>query len=489
MNLYVTFIQLLPETMLLLSALGIIAVSVACAGKSSADATTLLLAVFGIIAAIITSAVIPIDTAIGGSLLCNDALAQVVRPWLFALALPAILVAPNRRQLTHAGEFTALMLFALIGLSLAACSRHLLMLFTGLELAGLSFYILTGLSRTREAADAAIRYFLFGGVAAAFLLFGCSLIYGFAPALTFDAIALGTKSAGTIPLFVPLGLLMILVGLCFKLAVAPFHFWAPDVYQKAPIAAVTLISAASKLTALVVLTRLLLLAFPALAGNACWGEWASGWSLWLGVLAAVSMILGNLLALGQKSVRRLLAYSAVANAGYALIGIAAGGAAALATALHYIIIYGLATAGGLIVTAVVAARTGSDDLKSFNGLWRRSPGMAIAMIVFMGSLAGLPPMAGFAGKFALFSQSLGVAGPGFAWLVGIAVVMSAVSLYYYLSVLRRVMEEPKQTGTYEKLEPGAAIAIFMTAAAVVVLGISPSLLLSPLAQALQGMVP
>lgn len=483
MNLYVSLIHLLPEAMLLIPALGIIAVSVACAGKSNADGTTMLLATFGIIAAIITSVTVPLDATIGGDLLCNDALARIVRPWVFALALPAVLVAPKRHHLVHAGEFTALLLFGLIGLSLAACSRHLLMLFTGLELAGLSFYILTGFSRTRQAADAAIRYFLFGGVAAAFLLFGCSLVYGFAPALTFTGIALASGTGG-IPLFASLGLLMILVGLCFKLAAAPFHFWAPDVYQKAPVAAATLISAASKITALVVMVRLLLTAFPALAGNACWGQWQAGWALWLAIIAAVSMILGNLLALGQKSVRRLLAYSAVANAGYALIGIVAGGVAAMATALHYIIIYGLATAGALIVTAIVEARTGSDDMRSFSGMWRKSPGMAIAMVVFMGSLAGLPPMAGFAGKFALFSQALNVAGAGLTWLVGIAVVMSAVSLYYYLSVLRRVMEEPKQTTAYEKLELGPNAAMLVTAAGVVVLGVFPSLLLSPLASAL-----
>ena len=411
-------------------------------------------------------------------LLLPDGLADVGRLWIFLLALPAVLTPPSRRD-GRFHEQLALILFSILGLSLAVIADHLLMLFVALELAALSFYLLAAWNRTRQGAAAGIRFFLFGAVASAFFLYGCSLIYGAVPQLTIPAM-LERFSRAPVPDFAMLGILMIVLALVFKLAAAPLHGWAPEVYEKAPSRVVFLIAGASKVTAALVLAKLCLFAFPQLAGSAVWGAMKPGWTLWFAVLAVVSMIWGNLLALGQSSVRRLLAASAIANAGYALVGFAAGGAGGLAMALYHMIVYGLATTGALVVTHRVVAARGGDSLDDFRGLSRRSPWQAAVFVICFGSLAGLPPMAGFFGKFQLFAAVLAEAGHGLLWLVVIGAGLSAVSLYYYLRVLRRVFESGEGENEGEMIPEGLPHAALWPMAAVLGLGLLPPVLLGPL---------
>lgn len=414
-------------------------------------------------------------------LLRPDGLADVGRLWIFLLALPAVITPPGRND-GRAHEHLALVMFSVIGLSLAVISDHLLMLFVALELAALSFYLLAAWNRTRESAAAGIRFFLFGAVASAFFLYGCSLIYGAVPQLTFPAM-LEHFSKVPAPDFAVLGLLMIVLALVFKLAAAPLHGWAPEVYEKAPARVVFLIAGASKVTAALVLGKLCLFAFPQLAGSAVWGEMKPGWTLWFAVLAVVSMVWGNLLALGQNSVRRLLAASAIANAGYALVGFAAGGPGGIAMALYHMIVYGLATTGALVITHRVVATRGGDTLDHFRGLSRRSPWQAAALVICLGSLAGLPPMAGFFGKFQLFAAVLAEAGQGLLWLVLVGAILSAVSLYYYLRVLRRVFERGEGESSGEIPSEGLPHAALWPMTAVFGLGLLPPVLLGPLFQA------
>jgi NADH-quinone oxidoreductase subunit N len=421
--------------------------------------------------------------ASAGDLLVTDPLARVFKMVVLGLGLLAILLPPAKREIAQPGEYQALLLFALTGLLLATGTNHLLFLFVALELAGLSLYLLAGFPRTRRAAEASLKYFLFGGVSAAFLLFGLSLIYGFSHSA--DLIRIGAMVAATpdSPLAMT-GLAMVLAGLGFKLASAPFHAWAPDVYQGAPATTVALVSAASKVVGLVVLVRLLMIGFPAAAGSAEWGMIGGGWSMWLAVLAAVSMILGNVLALAQKSVRRLLAYSAVANSGYLLAGISSGGIPAAGAALFYVVVYGLATLGAVAVTAAVERDRGSDARESFAGLVHRAPLLAVALLVFMGSLAGIPPLAGFVGKFALFSHAMAATSragnPGLTWLIGLAAVMSAVSLFYYLSILKQAFVRSVEDVQPLRLPAAHVLAVVLPAAALVLLGLFPALLLDPI---------
>jgi len=382
------------------------------------------------------------------------------------------------------------MLFALTGLLLTTGTNHLLFLFVALELASLSLYLLAGFPRTARAGEASLKYFLFGGVSAAFLLFGLSLIYGFSHASTLAGVA-AALGAGPPSALAVAGLVMVVAGLGFKLAAAPFHYWAPDVYQGAPATSVAMVAAASKVVGLVVLVRFMMIGFHAAAGCAAWGGLLPGWSLWLAILAAVSIVFGNVLALAQTSVRRLLAYSAVANTGYLLVAVSANGKSSAGAALFYVIVYGFATLGALAVTAAVERDRGDDSPASFAGLIHRSPWQAVALLVFLTSLAGIPPLAGFVGKFALFGAAMAETArggsPGLTWLVGLAAIMSAISLYYYLSVLKQAFVRDRPDGEESTLlvamSPAHLLAVGLPAVALVVLGLFPALLLDPITAA------
>lgn len=490
MNYSALVLQLLPEAVLVVTALVLLGVAVTTESKLKrpmAVDVAIAITSMGVAAAGFALYLGPAEIDCGSALIVMDPLGRLFKCLLLGLGLLAVLLPPARGEFRHPGEFYALLLFALVGLLLAVGTNHLLFLFVALELASLSLYLLAGFSGTRRAAEASLKYFLFGGVSAAFLLFGLSLVYGFCPALTLAGVA-AALNAGPLPPFAVAGLAMVLAGLGFKLAAAPFHYWAPDVYQGAPATSVGVVAAASKVAGVLILVRLLLLGFEVAGGSALWGMLKPGWSLWLGVLAAVSIIWGNLLALAQTSVRRLLAYSAVANTGYLLVALSANGEKAAATALFYVVVYGLATFGALAVTAGVERDRGDDSLGSFAGLVHRSPLQAVALLVFLTSLAGIPPLAGFVGKFAMFSEAVAVAADqssaGLTWLVGLAAVMSAVSFYYYLQVMKQAFVREAAVAEPVVLHWAHRLAVLVPAVLVVALGLFPSLLLTPVARAL-----
>ena len=493
MNNSALFIQLLPEAVLVITALVLLGVAVAFESKKLKQfpvSVAIALATVGILIAGAVLFFLPYTKDSVTPLIVSDPLARLFKGVVLGLGLLAVWLPPGRREIPQIGEFYALLLFCLTGLLLTTGTNHLLFLFVALELASLSLYLLAGFPRTAKASEASLKYFLFGGVSAAFMLFGLSFLYGFSHTAKLTdiavALAVGPPSALAIS-----GLLLVLVGLAFKMAAAPFHYWAPDVYQGAPATTVALVSAASKAVGLVVIVRLLLIGFHAAAGSASWGAILPGWSVWLAVLAAVSMIFGIVLALDQTSVRRLLAYSAVANTGYLLVALAANGQAAAGSALFYVVVYGLATLGAMAVTAAVERDRGDDSLTSFAGLVHRAPLQAVALLVFLASLAGIPPLAGFFGKFAMFSNAMAATGaggqPGLAWLVGLGAIMSAISLYYYLSVLKQAFV---RQGTDEKTSPCLSLchvlAVIVPASLIVLLGLFPSRLLGPITQALKA---
>jgi NADH-quinone oxidoreductase subunit N len=489
------FMQLLPEAVLVISALVLLgaaaAVEAKC-GKPLSNRAAIVIAAGGVVLALLALCHVPVAVASGKELVVIDPLARMFKAVVLGLGMLAVLLPPARREITHIGEFYALLLFALTGLLLTTGTNHLLFLFVALELASLSLYLLAGFSRSARAAEASLKYFLFGGVSAAFLLFGLSLIYGFSHAATLGGVA-AALAAGPPSALAMTGLVMVVAGLGFKLAAAPFHYWAPDVYQGAPATSVALVAAASKVVGMVVLVRFLLIGFHAAAGSAAWGAMVPGWSMWLAILAAVSMVLGNVLALAQTSVRRLLAYSAVANTGYLLVAMSANGKTAAGAALFYVIVYGLATLGALAVSAAVERDRGNDSPAAFAGLVHRSPWQAVALLVFLTSLAGIPPLAGFVGKFALFSTAMAQTAKGgssgLTWLVGLAAIMSAISLYYYLSVLKQAFVRDAAEGDSSvgfAMSPAHVLAVGVPAVALVVLGLFPALLLEPITRALLG---
>ena len=318
--------------------------------------------------------------------------------------------------------------------------------------------------------------------------------------------AIGQKlSAGPIPPLLAAGMVMTLIGFAFKIAAAPFHLWAPDAYQGAPIPSAAFIASGSKVASFVVLGKIVLVGFGPAHGSAAWHAMVAGWAPVLAGLAALSIVIGNLVALAQSNVRRLLAYSAVAHAGYTLLGLVAGGREGFAATLFYSTIYAFTLVGAFGVVALVRRETGGDDFKNFSALWSRSPLLAGCMTIFMLSLAGLPPLAGFFGKFYLFSAALRAGtNHGLLWLVALALLGSFVSLYYYLTVLKAVFSEPAlseveradapecETLNPEPLRPInldflQRISLALLAGAILVLGLLPGGLVTLIAASLASL--
>src|SRR5258705_9047435 len=304
------------------------------------------------------------------------------------------------------------------------------MIFIGLELTSLSLYVMAAFDKSDvRSAEAGLKYFLFGSTASAFTLFGISFIYGMSG--TTSLVAIGQKlSSGPVQPLLATGIIMTLIGFAFKIAAAPFHLWAPDTYQGAPVPSAAFIASGSKVASFVVLGKIVLVGFGPVHGSSAWHAMAAGWSPVLAVLAALSILIGNLVALAQTNVRRLLAYSAVAHAGYTLLGLIAGGRDGFSATLFYTTIYAVTLVGAFGVVALVRRETGGDELTNFSALSSRSPLLAGCMAVFLLSLAGLPPLAGFFGKFYLFIVALRACpNHGLLWLVALALLGSFISLY------------------------------------------------------------
>jgi NADH-quinone oxidoreductase subunit N len=403
-----------------------------------------------------------------------------------SLAFFTVLLSSGNRSMLNRGEYLAMLLFATVGLLLLVGSEELLMIFVGLELTGLSLYVMAGFDKTDiRSAEAGLKYFLFGSTASAFTLFGLSLVYGMSGATGLAAIAQKIGAGPVLPLLAA-GIVMTLVGFAFKIAAAPFHLWAPDAYQGAPVASAAFIASGSKVASFFVLGKIVLIGFGPLAGSAAWHAMVAGWMPMLAALAAFSILLGNLVALVQKNLRRLLAYSAVAHAGYTLLGLVAGGREGFSATLFYTTIYAVTLIGAFAIVGIVRRETGGDDIAHFSGLRSRSPLLAACMGVFMLSLAGLPPFVGFFGKFYLFSAAFRFGShQGLAWLVFLALFGSLISLYYYLIVLKAIfVEEAPAELPSLRSEWLQKFVVATLAAVIVILGVVPGTLVARIGMAI-----
>lgn len=402
---------------------------------------------------------------------------------ILVLTILTLLLSIETNSSNHVGEYIALVLFASVGMLFLVSSEDILLLFTSLELTSLCLYVLTAFNKQSvESAEAALKYFLFGGTSAAFTLFGLSLLYGLAHSTNLSEIAAAAAGAKLDPLLL-VAIVMVATGFAFKIAAAPFHLWAPDVYQGAPLASAAFIASGSKVAGFVVLAQVMAIGFKGADGSAVWRAFQPGWTPVIAILAALSMLIGNLAALRQTSVRRLLAYSAVAHAGYLLLAVMAAKETALTSVVYYALTYALTALGAFGIVALVMQRTGNDRISDFAGLSRKQPLLSFCMAVFLLSLAGIPPLAGFFGKFYVFASALsGPYGLGIVWLVILALGMSAVSLYYYLKVLKQIyVEESPAVALTQPSQPIPVITltvISIAALATFILGASPSLLLN-----------
>jgi NADH-quinone oxidoreductase subunit N len=492
MNYSHLFLSTLPETVLEVAALLVLVVDLGFLRKAELKTRTSVATLLGVIgctaalwAQFWTSEAHGIwGYGVEGShhlLLFNLRWAGAAQAGILVLTGLTLLLLTGSAFTRHAGEYVAVVLMSATGGLIISSARDLLIIFIGLELLSLGLYILTAFAKASgRSAEAALKYYLFGGMSAAFLLFGFSYLYGLTGSTNLEQIAAAISNSSAIvasPLLY-VAWVAIAAGLGFKVAAVPFHLWAPDTYEGAPAPAAAFIASVSKVASFALLITIVSEVFsPKL-------------SLVLVVLAAASMLVGNLAALAQVSVRRLLAYSAIAHAGYMLLALAYlridesaswwEGAKAFGSAnavLYYILSYGLTTVGAFGVIGVVERATGSDRMDAFLGLHKRSPLLAAVLLVLFLSLAGIPPLVGFWAKFNLFAAVLSASEGVLPFtLVALAVAMSAVSLYYYLQVLKRAYVMSAVDDSRIRVNPVTAMVLLLIAAAVVVMGCFPDLL-------------
>src|SRR5580704_7447130 len=489
----------LPETMLEIAALLVLVMDLAFLRKAELRVRAAAAALVGVAGC--GAAAWALSATGGGSLRAGDELllagggsAAVAQYGILALTALTLLLLIDSVFTRHVGEFVAVVLMSATGGLLIAAAQDLLVIFIGLELLSLGLYILTAFAKqSGRSAEGAMKYYLFGGMSAAFLLFGFSYLYGLTGSTNLLPVMLRIHQA-TGPSADPLllvSLVMIAAGLGFKVAAAPFHFWAPDAYEGAPAPGAAFIASVSKVASFALLISIGTAgAYASGTSNAPNEGFIGPWTLVVTVLSLASMLAGNLAALAQISVRRLLAYSAIAHAGYILLGLAffSRSNASAAAILYYILTYGLTTIGAFGAVGVVERATGSDRMDAFLGLYKRNPLLAAVLLVLFLSLAGIPPLVGFWAKFNLFAAVLGVSRSGTAMgLVALAVAMSAVSLYYYLQVLKRVFVMPAVDETPVKANAVTMGVLVVIALAVVILGCLPGLLQSWIAGFYAGM--
>jgi NADH-quinone oxidoreductase subunit N len=329
-------------------------------------------------------------------------------------------------------EFFALLSFAVVGMMMLGSSNDFVTLYVGLELMTLPLVLLTAWNKaSTRSTEAGTKYVLLSALSSAVLLFGLSLLFGASGSLTYSEV-IGALAASSADPLVVTGSIMVMAGFSFKIAAVPFHMWSPDIYEGSPTPVAAFLAVGSKAAGFAALVRLLLFALPSSRGS---------FPLFVISLSVLSMVAGNLIALPQTNLKRLLAYSSISHAGYMLLGLVAFSRAGIGALLYYIILYLFANVG---IFAGISALGGAEEIASFKGMWRRSPFMAASLLVCLLSLAGIPPTAGFLGKFYLLAE---VARQGKLWLAALALVMSVVSISYYVSIIRALVMEKAEDET------------------------------------------
>jgi len=424
---------ILPE--ILLAALGFVVISADLVmregRKRMLGAVSLLglLAILGLIG--VQTAALTADSSTNtqpvlGSMVRIDLTAQLFRIMFVAAAALTSLISMDFKPLRQSGEYYGLVILSTLGMNLMAASNDIIMLYVGLETTSIALYLLAGyLRESPRSSEAGMKYFLFGAFTSTILLYGLSLLYGFTGQTEFGQIVAALNAlgpAGVVPALV--ALVLILVGFGFKVAAVPFHMWTPDVYEGAPTPITAFVSVASKAAGFSVLVRVFLIVFTPVQTQ------------WVGVisaLAVMTMTLGNVLAIPQKNIKRMLAYSSIAQAGYVLIGLASANESGAASVMFYLAVYVLTNIAAFAVVEVVTNALGTENIYEMAGLSRRAFWLSFAMLLAMLSLGGVPPLAGFFAKFFVFRAAVEA---NLIWLAVVGVLNSIVALYYYLIVIK-----------------------------------------------------
>ncbi len=453
------FYQLAPELVLLLAAAAIIIVDLA-----SAHRRVRLYSVLGGGAAILSALlVVPLVHNAHGEgfrdMMVSDALSVFLIPLFASATLLTIIFSERVREVVTGrfAEYVVLLLIMTVGLTIVASATNLLVLYLSMELIGLTAYGLTAFDPHRaRSVEGGLKYAIFGAVASGIMLFGMSLLYGMTGELSYDALgeALGGMSAGAPTSALQfIAVLFVLAGFTYKIAAVPFHAWCPDAYEGAPTPFAAMMSVAPKAAGFAALVRFF---FTVFSDPGAGGQFVAidvvPWQAVLGVISVATMTFGNLAAITQQNLKRLLAYSSIAHAGYMLMGVVALSRDGVSAVMAYLVVYLIMNMGAFFVVMVVAERTHTEDISAFSGLGKRLPLVSACFAVFLLSLTGIPPFAGFVTKFFLFAAVLQRQGNWYVVLAIIGVLNSVVSLYYYARVLRAIyLTEP--------VEPVAEIAV------------------------------
>jgi NADH-quinone oxidoreductase subunit N len=460
------FYYILPELVLTAGALVVLVVDVLLPKESrGALAWVTLLVIGATLASLVPFASTRVEVAHG--LLAVDQFALFFKVvFLFAAAI-TVLMSVRYLALEGAspGEYYFLILCATLGMMIMAGGIDLISIFIGLETMAVSFYILVGFIKpSQRSNEAAVKYFLLGAFSLGILLYGMSLMYGLSGTTNLRVMATafaGQEHDGRLILAV----ILIVAGVGFKIAAVPFHMWAPDVYEGAPTPVTAFLSVGSKAASFAMLIRIFIEGMPTMGED---------WRQLFWVLAIVTMTVGNVAALTQSNVKRMLAYSSIAHAGYVLIGIVAGTSRGVTAALIYLFVYAFMQLGAFTVIVVLHRRdVVGDELKDFSGLSFRNPFAAFAMLLFMLSLGGIPPTAGFMGKFWLFSAAIDAR---CYWLAVIGVLNSAISLYYYVRIVVFMYLKRETIGSTPTTSPALGVALGLAVAGTLVFGVYPRLL-------------
>ena len=464
----------MPEILLTIWAGVVLALDVAVPGIKRR--TLGVLAAGGVVAALIVTLLVApsAETAkeVLGGMVRNDLFASVFRIMFMVGGALTCLASVDFKSARAGGEYYALVLFSTMAMSLMAASNDIMMLYLATETASIAQYLLAGFMRGNKlSAEAGLKYFVFGAVTSTVMLYGLSLLYGMGGGTSYTAIAPNLMDpALRVP--VTFALLLVMVGFAFKTSAVPFHFWAPDVYQGAPTPITGFISTASKAAGFAILLRFMYYTFPP-GISAAAGSWVSI----MQPIAIMTMLVGTLLAVMQKNAKRMLAYSSIAQAGYVLIGVSAFAqsvdrANALASVVFYLATYMLANIGAFTIVGLVSQKLGNDEIKSFAGLARRSPYLALGMVAALLSLLGAPPLVGFVGKTFLFMAAIGINTTQAYFLVGVGVFSVLVSCWYYLGIVKAMyVDRAEGDATPLRVPAATGAVVFLSAMGALLVGL------------------
>ena len=459
------FYYVLPEIVLTFGALMLLVVDLILPKRDGV--------VFGVaIATLLATAAVVlsfagVNTTASAGLLAIDGFATFFKLIFILSAVMTVLMSWSylRVEGVRAGEYCFLILCATLGMMFMASGVDLITLFIGLETMAIAFYILVGfLKPSQRSNEAAVKYFLLGAFSLGLLLYGMSLLYGATGTTSLDGIATAL-AGGERSLILSLALILIGAGMGFKIAAVPFHMWAPDVYEGAPTPVTAFLSVGSKAASFAMLLRIFFVGLPFLV---------SDWQTLFWVLAALTMTVGNIAAITQTNTKRMLAYSSIAHAGYVLVGVVSGTERGIAATLVYLWVYLFMQLGAFAIISMLRRQdVVGDELKDLSGLYVRKPFAAIAMLIFMLSLGGIPPTAGFMGKVWVFGAAID---QGFIWLAVIGVVNSAISLYYYYRVIVFMWLKEETLGSDIEMSPAMATVLGIAVVGSILFGIFPDLL-------------